>query len=324
MKLKPVGKQGLMSRNQANTVLAVCNGVLNSKLIDTATDEFHITPNNAVYGIGRSAASASSTSLGMHPFKIYPTGTINGSGFIGYNVRTGSVDVRPVYSHPTGSVELVNWNYSYRIIPEGCDIEIGPSDFLLNPVPSANTFFLDPTPEISLGLNVGAYYSFWVTIVPDTDNSGGVYNGVVALDYKRFSIGSTPTDPFPGLPSIDGSENIPIGIVQVTPANPDPLIHIDGQNDTGLIWQWLHDNYTDYFPGQSGIRGSYFQGRWEDPGVSSPYRLWYPGDWTIFYSGTPGDPINGRYDAISSPTFPGGSPTSPADAGLIQTSRGDL
>lgn len=320
-KASPVGKSGLMSRRKANFCLAASGALANLKVIRGQSDDFFIHPNNAVLQIRDTSASTSTGA--MHPFKIYATGTTSGT-LVGYNVRAGTVDVRPRFNHPDFSLEHLNCNYASRIVPDGCDTggTAAPlSNFQPDPIPTSETFYFDPTPEISLGINVGAYYAIWIELTPDTNNSGGAWNGAISLNSQRFSIGATPTDPFPGLPDGSGREFIPVGIIQVAAATT-PLFAMDGQSSSGLIWQWLFDNYSDYYPGQNGLAGSCYQGRWED--VDDTYRLWYPGDWTIFNNGTPGDPTNGRYDMVGSPTYVTSPPSGPGDIPLLQTSVGDL
>ncbi len=322
MKLKPVGKQGLMSRNQANSVLAVCNGILNTKLIDTENDEFHITPNNAVYGIGRGAA-ATTTATGMHPFKIYPTGTFSGS-LVGYNVRVGYVDIRSRF-HAIAGILNISTRYSSVQVPDDTDADFGPSDYVPSPLPSAGTFFLDPTPEISGGINYGALYSFWIQIDPDTDN-GGFYDGAVSIQSQRYSIGPSPTDPFPGLPDGSDREFIPIGIVQVTPPT-SVYLHVDGQSDAGLVWQLIHENQFRFTAGQNGLAGSCFQGDiiFPSPNVStsSPNKVWYPGDIVRYNSGTPADPNNGTYLAFAVFQMGGSPPATPPGHSFVQIAAFD-
>lgn len=258
------------------------------------------------------AGGASSTLLGMHPFKIYPTGTLSGSN-VGYNVRVGLVDIRPIF-HTIVSILNSNTVYAARVVPSDTDVTFGPSDYTPDPLPLPATFFLDPTPEVSGGVNYGANYSFWIQMDPDTDN-GGAWNGDVTIQSQRFSIGPTPTDAFPGLPDGSGREFIPIGIVQVTAAT-SPLISVSGQSGDGLIWQMIHENQTNRFPaGQNGINGFCWQGDWSDPGNNSPNKVHYPGYLYSYYSGTPSDPTNAFYLWVGSPSNLGGTPTSPTSGG---------
>ena len=302
MKLTPVGRSGIMGRNKANTVLAVCNAVLNSKIVQQAQKpEFHITPNNAVYDT--SAVSASTSSLAMHPFKLYPTGEFDGSGNHGYQVRTGWAQFRPIFHHPGTILPYAGAQfpfYGQLKIPDGTDGAPVPDlDKIITPA----TYWLDPTPEIHSGVNYGSYYAFYIRIVPDTDN-GSSWDGSVSVQYHRFSLnalggGGSSYDAFvyPGLPDVNGYEYLPIAVVQVTAAT-DPFFAENPTND--FVDQYIHDNYVNLYPtGQSGMNGFCFQGDWilplPDAAISSANRIWYPGDTVRYYNGTPGDIVNGCY-----------------------------
>lgn len=301
-KMTPVGKSGLMSRNKANFCLATTGAFANLQVTRGQSDDFFIHANNAVLQL-KDESPANSTVF--HPFKLYATGetkVISGITKFGYQVRSGVVEVRPRFHLFGGGLftgSNTQGNYSTPFEPSNADGAIGDANVIVTP----STFFLDPTPEIVGGVNYGAYYAFWVRIAPDSDN-GGAYDGSVTIQFHRYSInpGASAFDQyvFPGLPDINGYENLPVAAVQVTTETAFGVGFGPGTGD-GSVYQFKHDHYTGRFPaGQSGLNGFCWIGDWSDPAVGNAHRVYYPGDMLNYNSGTPHDPFNGFYVWIAS------------------------
>lgn len=313
----------LFSKAAHNEVITHLNPFLNGKMMFGNKLDFQIGTNQAVWTIPDPriwAAGGSSSGLGMHPFKIYATGETSG-GNIGYNVRVGTVELRPLY-HAVGTINSFlhtdnSGFFGIRAIPQFVDDASQAPEYLPSPLPTAQ-FYLDPTDEVSSGSHYGAYHSFWLEITPDTNN-GGAYNGTAKIKTQRFSVNPTgsPLDPFPGMPDGSGKENLPIGIVQLlAPTSITPKFNVPGFVNDGLIWQIQSNNFIDRFSAgvRDGANGFRWWGDWNQTGNKEGTRIWYPGD-TVYFTGTPGDALNGIY--IAPIVFAsGGTPASPYDTGM--------
>lgn len=275
------------------------------------------------------ASGSATTDLNMHPFKLYATGEVDGSGNLGYQVRSGFVGIRPFFHQVLGLTQPgygSSFSFGDYSTPFGVDDTDGAPTPDSNSIITPATFFLDPTAEILTSVNHGSYYAFWIEIRPDTDNSGGAWNGAAFINYHRFTIQSAFSAydgfVFPSLPDANGYEYIPVAIVQVTAATSPPY-GLSSVN--GLVFQHERNHCLRRFPaGQNGFGGFSYQGDWVISGavnvgiagMDSQYRWFYPNDIIRYENLDTPSAADGAYIWLGDPGHSSSPPSNPNATGL--------